>query len=94
MTILPEDQARALTSNWIPPDVKWPYSINWNLGVQHSFGQDFTAEVRYVGTRGVHLDVQNRINRRSLVSDSAFLPTFLQAPSQSELAPLYFLVSA
>ncbi len=52
--------------------------------MQHSFGKDFTAEVRYVGTRGVHLDVQNRINRRSLVSDSAFLPTFLQAPSQSE----------
>ena len=24
---------------------KWPYSINWNFGVQHSFGKDFTAEV-------------------------------------------------
>ena len=88
ITVLPEADARALTSNWIPPQVKWPYSINWNLGVQHSFGKDFTAEVRYVGTRGVHLDVQNRINKRSLVSDSAFLPTFLQAPSQSQLDSL------
>jgi hypothetical protein len=83
--VLDNDHARALTSNWIPPDVKVPYSINWNFGVQHSFAKDFTAEVRYVGTRGVHLDVQNRINRRSLVSDQAFLPTFLQQPSQAEL---------
>jgi hypothetical protein len=88
IAVLPEADARALTSNWIPPQVKWPYSINWNLGVQHSFGKDFTAEVRYVGTRGVHLDVQNRINKRSLVSDAAFLPTFLQAPSQSQLDSL------
>src|SRR5579862_7450397 len=86
--VLDEPTARALTSNWIPPDVKDPYSINWNLGVQHSFGKDFTAEVRYVGTRGVHLDVQNRINRRSLVSPEAFLPTFLQQPSQAELDSL------
>jgi len=53
--------------------------------VQHSFAKDFTAEVRYVGTRGVHLDVQNRINRRALVSLQAFLPTFLQQPSQAEV---------
>jgi hypothetical protein len=86
--VLDEPTARANTSNWIPPDVKDPYSINWNLGVQHSFGKDFTAEVRYVGTRGIHLDVQNRINRRSLVSPEAFLPTFLQQPSQAELDAL------
>ncbi|HXY49600.1 MAG TPA: TonB-dependent receptor [Terriglobales bacterium] len=86
--ILPEDVARGETSNWIPPNVKWPYSINWNLGVQHSFGKDYVAEVRYVGTRGIHLDVQNRINRRSLVSPTGFLPTFLQMPSQSTIDAL------
>src|SRR6266481_4133186 len=83
--VLDGPTARALTSAWIPPDVKVPYSINWNFGVQHSFAKDFTAEVRYVGTRGVHLDVQNRINRRALVSQQAFLPTFLQQPSQAEV---------
>ena len=83
--VLDGPTARALTSAWIPPDVKQPYSINWNFGVQHSFAKDFTAEVRYVGTRGVHLDVQNRINRRALVSQQAFLPTFLQQPSQAEV---------
>jgi len=86
--VLDEATARLTTSNWIPPQVKWPYSINWNLGVQHSFGKDFTAEVRYVGTRGVHLDVQDRINRRSLVTAQAFLPTFPQQPSQAELDAL------
>jgi hypothetical protein len=86
--VLDEATARATTSNWIPPQVKWPYSLNWNLGVQHSFGKDFTAEIRYVGTRGEHLDVQNRINRRALVTAQNFLPTFLQPPSQGEIDAL------
>jgi len=86
--ILDEATARHNTSNWIPPKVKFPYSINWNLGVQHSFGRDFTADIRYVGTRGIHLDVQNRINRRALVTEQAFLPTFFQQPSQAELDAL------
>jgi hypothetical protein len=85
VTVLSEADARTLTSNWIPPQQKWPYSINWNLGVQHSFGKDYTAEINYVGTRGIHLDVQNRINRRSLVTPQAFLPTFFQQPSQATL---------
>jgi hypothetical protein len=88
ITVLNEADARAATSNWIPPQQKWPYSINWNLGVQHSFGKDFTAEINYVGTRGVHLDVQNRINRRSLVTPEHFLPTFFQQPSQATLDAL------
>jgi Carboxypeptidase regulatory-like domain len=88
ITVLPEAAARFNTSNWIPPQQRWPYSINWNLGVQHSFGKDFTAEINYVGTRGVHLDVQNRINRRSLVTPTAFLPTFFQQPSQATLDAL------
>jgi hypothetical protein len=88
ISVLDETTARANTSNWIPPDQKWPYSINWNLGVQHSFGKDFTAEVRYVGTRGVHLDVQDRINVRALVDSTHFLPTYTQAPSQATLDAL------
>ena len=86
--VLPGPAARASTSNWIPPNVKFPYSVNWNLGVQHSFGRDFVAEVRYVGSRGNHLDVQDRINRRALVTPQAFLPTYLQQPSQAQLDAL------
>jgi hypothetical protein len=86
--VLDEPTARASTSNWIPPDVRWPYSINWNVGVQHSFSKDLTAEIRYVGTRGIHLDVQSRINRRSLVGPDNFLPTFVQTPSQAAVDAL------
>jgi carboxypeptidase family protein len=88
ITTLNETDARAGTSNWIPPQTKWPYSINWNLGVQHSFGKNYTAEIRYVGTRGIHLDVQSRIDRRALVSPQNFLPTYLQQPSQAFLDAL------
>jgi Carboxypeptidase regulatory-like domain/TonB dependent receptor len=88
ITILPKADAIAATSAWIPPQAKWPYSINWNFGIQHSFGKSYTAEVRYVGTRGVHLDLQSRINSRSLVSPEHFLPTYLQAPSQAALDAL------
>jgi hypothetical protein len=94
ITILSKADAIGATSTWIPPQTKWPYSINWNFGIQHAFGKSYTAEVRYVGTRGVHLDVQSRINRQSLVSNTAetattgFLPTYLQAPSQATLDAL------
>jgi hypothetical protein len=84
------DQVTAIdnTSAWLPPQTKWPYSINWNLGVQHSFGRNFTAEVNYVGTRGIHLDVQDRINKQALVSPEHFLPTYTQLPSQATLDAL------
>jgi len=81
-------QAIAATSDWVPPDVKYPYSINWNLGVQHSFGKNYTAEVGYVGTRGNRLDVQNILDFVSPVNASYNIPTFLQAPSQATLNSL------
>ncbi len=47
-------EARALTSAFIPNQVL-PYSIQWNFGVQHVFAQNYTVELRYLGTRGIHL---------------------------------------
>jgi hypothetical protein len=85
ITVLDRPTALASTSSWIPPDVKWPYSINWNLGVQHSFGHNYTAEVNYVGTRGNRLDVQNIINFQSVIAPGAALPTFFSTPSQATL---------
>jgi hypothetical protein len=85
---LDQATARALTASWLPNDVKYPYSISWNLGIQHIFGKYYTAEVRYVGTRGVHLNVQDRINVQALVTPTRFLPTYLTAPSQATLNSL------
>lgn len=79
--------ARAATSAYVP-DVKSPKSLNWTLGVQHLFANDYTLEVRYVGTRGIHLPTQNRLNAEAQVTNSVFLPTYTQAPSQSALDAL------
>jgi hypothetical protein len=80
--------ARAATSAYIP-DQKLPYSIQWNVGVQHVFHNDYTLEVRYLGTRGVHLLVQQQINKQNTpVTPTRGLPTYLQAPSQGVLDSL------
>jgi Carboxypeptidase regulatory-like domain len=79
--------ARAATSSYLPDQVL-PYSIQWNAGVQHVFHNDYTLEVRYLGTRGVHLLTQNRLNRQNKVDSTYFLPTYLTAPSQAQLDSL------
>ncbi len=84
---LTASQARALTSAYIP-NQEPPYTIQWNLGVQHVFGKDFTFETRYLGTRGVHLDMQTRPTTTSPVTPANSLPTYLQAPSQATLNAL------
>jgi hypothetical protein len=77
---------RANTANHIVVDQKNPYSESWNLGVQHAFGKAYTAEVRYVGTKGIHLNVQSHPNTLSVVNATRFLPTYLgTVPSQATL---------
>jgi hypothetical protein len=75
-------QQRAATTAFVP-DQKLPYSEQWTLGVQHVFHRDYTAEIRYVGTRGVHLDVQQQINVQSPVTAANQLPTNLTGGSVS-----------
>lgn len=65
-----------------------PYAVNYTLSVQRSFGKDYTLEARYVGTKGVHLFVQDQINRVTNVTPSYSLPTFVTAPSAAQLAGL------
>ncbi|HKM81458.1 MAG TPA: carboxypeptidase regulatory-like domain-containing protein [Candidatus Acidoferrum sp.] len=80
--------ARAATSTYYPYNVKDPKSINWTLGVQHSFWKDYTGEIRYVGTRGIHLDVQEIVNLADEVTPTVFLPTYTTAPTQATLDAL------
>jgi hypothetical protein len=72
---------RASTANFIPAQQKLPYSETWDLGVEHVFNKKYTAEVRYVGTKGIHLPVQQQLNVQPRVTSSLFLPTFLTAPA-------------
>ena len=84
---LSQEDARAATGGFIP-DQKLPKSIQWNLGVQRVVREDYTVEVRYLGTRGLQLPIQDRINVGSVVNPSNALPTYLTAPSQAQLDSL------
>lgn len=80
--------ARAATSYFLDPLQRLPYAITYNIGVEHSFGNDYTLGVRYLGTKGVHLIIQGQLNRNSLVTESFNLPTYLQMPTQATLDAL------
>ena len=80
---------RAITSGYLY-DQQLPYAISYNFGVQHVFHQDYTLEARYVGTKGVHLFTQDRINRIDKVTPDHYIPTFLQAPDAGTLAGLKY----
>jgi len=79
--------ARAQTGAWIP-DQQVPYSLTWTGSIQRQFMKDWSLEVRYLGTRGVHLLTQNRINIAAKVDPDLGLnglPTFFSRPSQAQL---------
>jgi len=79
---------RAVTGSFIP-DQEVPYSLSWSLSFQRQFLQNWSIETRYLGTRGIHLLTQNRINRQPKASpEIGGLPTFLQTPSQAQLDAL------
>ncbi|HJX00699.1 MAG TPA: hypothetical protein VJ453_11085, partial [Terriglobales bacterium] len=78
---------RANTAAFVP-NQKLPYSEQWNLGIQHVLGKSYTVEARYLGSRGIHLPVQDRLNRQAVVGPDNFLPTFIDpssVPSQAVL---------
>jgi len=79
---------RAATAAYVP-DQKLPYAETWTLGVQHVFAKDYTAEIRYVGTRGLHLSTQNQLNVRPRADAEHSLPTFIgETPSSAQLESL------
>jgi hypothetical protein len=42
---------------FLPPAVKNPYSLRWNMDVQHSITKDLMFEVAYIGNHSVHLPI-------------------------------------
>ena len=80
--------AAAVTSAYVPVDQKSPKSLDWTLGVQHAFANDYTVEVRYVGTRGIHLPAQIRLNNKTKTTSDFFLPTYTVNPGQAALDAL------
>ncbi|HEV2485977.1 MAG TPA: TonB-dependent receptor [Terracidiphilus sp.] len=76
---------RAATSAYLPVNQLMPYAENWTLGVQHVFKNVYTAEVRYVGTRGIHLPTQDQYNVQPRVTAANQLPTLMSAPATATL---------
>jgi hypothetical protein len=66
------------------PEVKSPYSLRWNMGIQQSLGPNMLLEVVYIGNHSVHLPIDytqlNGIPRQFLST----LPT--RDPNQTYLA--------
>jgi hypothetical protein len=89
ITVLDQATARANTSSWLPNNVKYPYAESWNFGIQHVF-KEYTAEVRYVGSRGVHLPAQEILDFIPGIGSTpgTYLPTYFSAPAQSVLDAL------
>ena len=78
-------QARAASSSFLPALQKQGYAITWNLSYQRVFAKNYTAEIRYIGNKGVHLLFQNQINRRALITPSVNIPLFYSQPTQATL---------
>jgi cytidine deaminase len=71
--------ARALTTAYID-DTVMPKIMTWSLGVQRELGRNTTVEVRYLGTRGLSLPVQDRRNFESgFDAGLAPLPEYFRA---------------
>jgi len=66
---------RAATSAYLPNQVS-PYSENYTLTVQRTVGTNYTAEIGYIGNRGIHLPTQDQINIQQRVTPTNVLPTF------------------
>jgi hypothetical protein len=78
--------ARAATAAYIPNQTV-PYAETWSLGVQRVFGSNYTGEIRYVGTRGIHLPTQVQINIQSPLTAANQLPTTLTGPTSVSTGP-------
>ena len=76
---------RAATAAFIPNQVI-PYAETYTLTVQRVFLKNYTAEIGYIGTRGIHLPTQIQLNIQPRVNASNQLPTSLTG-STSVTAP-------
>ena len=81
---LTQAEARAGTGGYVPNQTR-PESLQWNIGIQHVFHENYTFESRYLGTRGIHLPVQAQLNRIPVVNGANALPIYTTAPSQAML---------
>jgi Carboxypeptidase regulatory-like domain/TonB dependent receptor len=74
--VLSASDARADTAAYLPNQIV-PYAETYTLTVQRTIGTNYTAEIGYVGTRGIHLPTQDQINIQPRVTAANQLPTYV-----------------
>ena len=81
MNLPPTTQADARSATQaLIVDTKSPEVYTWSLGVQHELTRNSVVEVRYLGTHGLFLPIQQRLNSITIFENGfAGLPTFLNA---------------
>ena len=89
--------ARAATSAYLPNQTV-PYAETYTLTVERSFATNYTAEIGYTGTRGIHLptQIQYNITPRTTAANQLFTQagsTTLEAagPQSTNLADIQAL---
>ncbi len=76
-TTFPNQAAAASATSAYVPNQVVPYSENYTLTIQREIGHGLTAEVGYIGDRGIHLPTQVQINIQPEVNNTNYLPTFV-----------------
>jgi hypothetical protein len=69
--------------NGMMPEIKQPYVMSWNFGIQRELGTSNVFEVRYIGNRSVHQWVSQNTNEVNIF-ENGFLTEFQHA--QANLA--------
>jgi outer membrane receptor protein involved in Fe transport len=64
----------------VDPNLRNPYVINYNLGVQHAFSNNLSLEVGYVGNHGAELTGQRDLNQPILPAVTPVNPYAAQYP--------------
>jgi Carboxypeptidase regulatory-like domain len=83
---------RAATAAFVPNQFV-PYSESWNLQIQHTFGANYVASIGYIGTRGIHLETQDQINKQPKVTPTNQLQTYFGAAA-SQIPANYIISTA
>lgn len=52
----------------VDPNLKYPYIVNWNIGVQHAFTNNLSLDLSYVGNHGDRLSGRRDLNQPDLAT--------------------------
>ncbi len=74
------------------PDVRTPYSMNYNFGVQHQLGGQYMVDVSYVGNVARKLPMLRELNLAQLTANATTVNTNarrIYAPAYTSIGQLY-----